>query len=226
MSGSFSILIQVISFLKTIFDLLPKGDSKIDERITLRAERFLYLATKIEMSLTDLILHLCYNQSKIIDFLSKVKRGNSDVIQTCLKDLFCVFPLPEVLKLPEEDMYALILNRLTKELRNEIDKTNAAAEALKEDSANVKLLSQLYIYLDILTPDYLLNDYARLVQFKIETANLILGKESKVSEIKVQVDKSVRILKGMCSAHQRSSYEFNRKLSEIKEKLKHFQNMP
>lgn len=214
--SSIGTITSVISFIKTVFDLLPKTDKIRIER----AERFFYLASKIEMSVTNLILHLSSNQKKIVDFLSVAETGNDNGIKNALKNLSSIFPLPKILELPEEDVFSLTLNRITKEIREQIEKTNAIAEALKEDSENVTLLSQLWVYLGILAAGSLLNHYAQLVRFKIEVINKVLEKEVNATEIDKRVNKSVEIVRDMYKSHQRLQYEFDKKITEIEEKLK------
>jgi hypothetical protein len=219
MASLLSFAAQVVSLLNGMFDLLPKADARTDKLVAERAERFFFLTTRIEMSLDELVLHICDHRTEIIDFWSAVKNGKKDDISATLKDLLNSFPLPEILKLPEDDVYSLLLNRFIKQTRDEIKKMNIIAEKLKTNPKDTALLSQFCVDTSVLAVDCLQSEYERLLRFKVETTHKILGRKTTDVERKT-LSENIENFKKMCEAQQRLSFENHKKVSEIEQKLR------
>jgi hypothetical protein len=220
MSEKFLIISNVVSLIKTFYDLLPKM-KKGDEVKIERAEKFFYLATKVEVNLIDLILYVYgKHNEKILEFINAVKnKEKADIIKMKVNNLLTIFPLPSVSKLPEEDSYSIIINLFTELLFIEsIEKVNSIAEALKKDPKNITLLSQLWASLTRLVK-FLMDGYEMFLRFKMESIGKILEKEIR-EKIDKDIKKNVENLRMLCEAYKRESDEFDRECYEIKEKLK------
>jgi len=218
MSSIVETITSVISFIKTLFDFLPEYSEDADKQRVEKAERFLYLIQKILMSLIDLISHLSFNSRRISDFLEVTERGEKTRLKEAVAGLFPIFPLPGIVELPEDDVFSLALNLVTKDTRDFIAISNTIAENLKRDPTNVTLLSQLWVYLSLLRTG-MFGDFERLVRFQVEYVNKIMGNKVDTNETEKRVQKALENLRGLAAVHEQLSEEIAKTSSEIKQKI-------
>jgi len=217
MSAIISIISSAISLIKVVFDFLPKYDKR-DRRE--EAQRLFYLVEKIKMSLTDLILYFLANHKRIYEFLNVIERTENIEMENVVNVILSVFPLPTVVKLSDEDVFSLSLNLMTKDIRDNIEETNAIAENLKDEPRNITLLSRLWAHLGVLATGSLFDDYEKVARFQIEHVNKILEKEICVDEINRNINRAVENLRKMSEAYESVSEEFDKTSSEIEGRFK------
>lgn len=219
--SDFSLILRIIAnsimFLNMLFD------TKIDETRRNEAKRFLFLTTKLEMSLTCLILYIAKHRRRILDFSSKIlgMKIKKEEINELVDDTLSIFPIPEIPELDEEDIFSLGLNLVTKSVRETIFRVNLIAKNLETNKSDISSLSKLTVELSIMgLMDSLFNEYKILTELQFKGLRYILGKKINEKEVTKFTTKNLQHLKEMCKAEQQAFDEFNKKCSEIEDKIK------
>ena len=141
-------------------------------------------------------------------------------VHSKINDIKEIHPIPNILVLPEENIHNVMINFITKETRNEIEKTNSYLLKIKENLVDKDMISILWIYLSILISQDYFSLYEKIVRLKIERSIKMYGSKIKQNKMEEMIQDESKNIREMCEIKQKEHYEFNKKLEEIREKIK------
>lgn len=182
---------SVVSLIKNMFDISDKLGPKSDANKE-KGERVYHIVSKVQISLANTIDHISENKHIIEFFLNLVPEENDEKIgKEKIIKITSVYPIPNIIELQEDDLYALTLNYASKMNRDLINKTNEYLKCIKDDNYDENTLSYLVLNFLFLEPETLIREYENIVRLKLERSYSLSNVKINESELDEMVSSDV-----------------------------------